>query len=131
MQYKKYKSYNILVIFLLLFSKNICIAKKERVKVNLPGDGPIFISKKELEVLNVQYDIEQEVAKCWNPPAGSSAKLSCTIRVFVSKSGRIKKAEVIKASGVLIYDVSAKAAVEKLNLPKSVRGKEINITFNQ
>jgi len=111
--------------------KTLTQKKPEPVKKLQETPQPIYIGQKELEVLSVQYEIEREVAKHWRPPAGLSKDLTCTIHVLVDWNGKSKQAKVKKTSGVLIYDISARMAVAKLNLPKSVRGKEINITFNQ
>ncbi|MFC1842024.1 TonB C-terminal domain-containing protein, partial [Candidatus Dependentiae bacterium] len=81
--------------------------------------------------LRLQYEIENEIAKHWRPPAGLSKDLYCTINVLVDWNGNVKQSMVKRSSGVLIFDISARMAVAKLSLPKNVRGKEINITFNQ
>ena len=91
---------------------------------------PVYIGKKEIESLSVEYEIEREVKKHWRPPAGLSKGLSCTMHILVDWSGRAKQSRVSKASGVLAFDISVRNAVPKMCLPKSVRGKELNITFN-
>ena len=128
-QHNKYK---IALIFLVLFAGSACIARKRRVARARKAKKQAFrIGQKELDALNVQYDIEREVAKYWRPPADVSKKLLCTANVVVDQEGKVQKVTVIKSSGLSIYDISAKAAVAKMSFPKSVWGKEVNITFNQ
>ena len=91
----------------------------------------IYIGQQELEALKVQYEIEHEVAKYWRPPVGLSKELSCTITVLVDWNGFVNKVNVTKPSGALMFDIAARTAVAKLNLPKSVCGKEVNINFGQ
>jgi len=92
---------------------------------------PIYVGRQELAALQMQAEIEQEVLKHWSPPAGLSKELTCSIKVLVGWDGNIKNSVIQKTSGVLIYDISARTAVSKLNMPKGARGKEINILFNQ
>ena len=95
------------------------------------GPQPIYIGQKELEKLSVQYEIEREVAKHWRPPAGLSKDLTCTIRVLVDWNGKARQVMIKQTSGVLAYDIPARGAIARLQLPKSLRGKEIDITFSQ
>jgi len=100
-------------------------------EITCNGQQPIYIGQQELESFSVQYKIEQEVIKHWRPPPGISKDLTCTINVMVDWNGKPKKVVVSKSSGVLIYDISARTAIPKMNFPKGMRGKELNITFNQ
>jgi len=92
---------------------------------------PIFIGRLELEALEMQEAIEKEITQHWQPPSGLSKDLSCTMKILVGYDGVVKQAKMLKASGVLMYDVSVRTAVANLHLPKLVWGKELNITFNQ
>lgn len=110
------------------------VAKNKKIKteknIARPGQQPIYIGRFELEALHMQEAIEQEISKHWKPPAGLAKDLSCTIKVLVGWDGVVKKSTMVKQSGVLMYDVSARMAASSLSL-KVAKGKEINITFNQ
>jgi len=92
---------------------------------------PVYLGQKEIEQLTVEYQIECEIKKHWRPPAGLSKDLTCTIRILVDWNGKSRQIKIEKPSGALMYDISVRTAVAKLQLPKGFQGKEISITFNQ
>jgi len=106
-------------------------AAAEAVESQESHPEAIYIGQQELEAIKVQYEIEHEVSKYWRPPVGLSKELSCTITVLVDWNGTAKKVTVTKTSGALMFDIAARTAVSKLNLPKSVCGKEVNVNFGQ
>ena len=118
MGYKKYKSYKVLFVFLFLFSKNTCLAGKGNENVKTSEQHPIFMN-------------QQEVEKYWRSPVKLPENLSCTVSVLVDQSGSAKQVNVIKSSGALIFDISARGVAFKTIFPQKVRGKQINIIFNQ
>jgi len=91
----------------------------------------VYIGQHEVEILKIQYEVEREVAKYWRPPEGLSKDLSCAVNVLIDWDGRVTQVLVVKSSGVLMYDISARVAASKLVLPSSLYGKDINIVFNQ
>jgi len=105
-------------------------AMKKEVKSAAPKKL-IQLGRDDIEALKVGELIQHEVEKHWKPPAGLSKDLSCMVNMRVNWDGSIGTVTISKSSGVLIYDISARVAVSKLNLPKVARGKEINITFKQ
>jgi len=119
--------------------KSSMVAKKNAVSkkastnnlVKHGGQELIYIGRHDLEALRVQEVIQREVEMNWRPPVGLSKELACILKVLIDWDGGIKKVSVVKSSSVLIYDISARRSIAKLQLPRSVRGKEINITFKQ
>jgi len=106
------------------------LMRELRRKMN-PENQPVYLGRHDIEALRLQDTIQSEVEKHWRPPVGFSEDLCCIIKVFVGWNGSIERVRVEKSSGVLIYDLSARAAASKLKMPAIVKGKEINITFNQ
>jgi len=109
------------------------ITRKEHIAQDkiATANQPIYLGRNDLEALRLQDAIQVEVEKCWRPPAGFSKDLCCVIKVLVGWNGKVKRVTVVKSSGVLPYDVSARMAVCKLQMPSAAKGKEVNITFNQ
>lgn len=97
---------------------------------NGAGDGTIYVGQAELDSLRVQQEIQQEIETHWSPPAGLADVSSCQIKALIDWQGAAHDVQMVKASGVLLYDVSARAAVQAICFPQGARGKELVITFS-
>jgi len=93
--------------------------------------NPVYLGRHDLEALRLQDAIQGEVEKNWRPPVGLSKDLSCCVKVLVGWDGSIEHVTIDKPSGVLVYDIAARMAVARLQMPQMAKGKEINITFKQ
>lgn len=94
-------------------------------------DGAICLNQEGQEGEKIINEIILEVAKHWRPPEGLKKDLSCTIGLVVDWNGKVTQVRVVKPSGVLAYDISARVAASKLNMPNSLYGKDLNIGFTQ
>lgn len=83
------------------------------------------------EVARMYFGIQKELGTCWKPPVGLKKDLVCTIGVQYARDGTIADLGVKKPSGVLVYDISARTAVQKMQLPRWAAGKEFTIAFRQ
>lgn len=83
------------------------------------------------EVARIYFGIQKELGSCWKPPVGLKKDLVCTIVVQFARDGTIADLSVKKPSGVLVYDISARSAVQKMQLPRWASGKEFTIAFRQ
>jgi len=81
------------------------------------------------EVLGAQ--LQQTVMAHWAPPPGVDDACFCTLAFRVDWGGEIQDVEVREASGVLMYDIAAKCALNETKLPSWARGKNLTITFRQ
>jgi len=88
---------------------------------------PVAASSEEL--LGAQ--LQQTVMAHWAPPPGVDDGCFCTLAFRVDWSGQVQEVEVRKASGVLMYDIAAKCALNETKLPSWARGKSLTITFRQ
>lgn len=113
------------------------VAAKEKSKpvvqktIEAVSAQPVYVGQLEMAALQMQDEMQQEVSKVWQPPAGLPKDLECTVKIVVDWSGKTQEAIVEQPSGVLMYDISARTAASKLCLPKAVRGKTVNIIFKQ
>ncbi|MGC2310524.1 MAG: hypothetical protein WA432_02825 [Candidatus Babeliaceae bacterium] len=64
----------------------------------------------------------------WHPPFGSDNTF-CTYKVLINKQGKVEEAHLIESSGMLIFEVSARAALMKVAYPLQLWGKEIILKF--
>lgn len=90
----------------------------------------IYAGQEDLDALKLQQVIQQEIATHFKPPAGLSRQLQCQLTLTVAFDGTIMDVAVHQSSGAAIFDMSARNAVRKLNLPAWTHGKELTITFN-
>jgi TonB family protein len=92
---------------------------------------PMYLGQEEWYSLQVQEALQAELVKHWNVPAGLATDLMCQVAVVVNRQGVIEKVRIIESSGVLAFDISARTAASKMQLPLIARGKEFVITFKQ
>lgn len=94
------------------------------------SDGTIYVGQAELDGLKLQQEIQQEIEMHWRPPVGLADAGGCQIKAFIDGQGMAVNLQMVKASGVLLYDVSARAAMQAICFPPIARGKELVITFS-
>ncbi len=73
---------------------------------------------------------QKEIGNKWNPPAGFLG-CKCTVMVAVSWDGAAQAVDIAEPSGVLVYDIAARSALEDVKMPKWAWGKSITIAFKQ
>jgi len=98
---------------------------------NLDVDNVTFIGYEQLDSLGVQNNIQQRVLQHFKSPVGIKKDVSCEISVLVGDSGKAKKVTVVRSSGILMYDVSARGAMYKIEFPQEVWNKTITIVLGQ
>lgn len=91
-----------------------------------------YVNATELEQLTLQQYIQQEIGEYFRPPHGLEGQLQCQVRLSVNADGSVKESAIMQSSGVLIYDLAAEHALNKiLSFPEWARSKEFIISFNQ
>jgi hypothetical protein len=119
-------------------------AKKEKeivpVQEDVLDEQMLLVGRQELESLQMQEFLNELLGTHWQPPAGLSPALVCAIKIVVDWQGAIVDVVVAQSSGVLIYDFSARNALQvvaeqianmQVGLPQWMKGKEFTITFKQ
>jgi len=94
------------------------------------ADEPIYVGRDDLQLMHMHDAIRKEVEKHWKPPRGLQEGLCCHIKVAVGRTGKVVSAGIEEPSGVLLYDIPARAAALASSLPKWTWGKEFIIAFN-
>lgn len=105
------------------------IAHNEVVPIHDENISPIYIGQAERDALLMHEQIQSAIEHYWHPPSGLSHDLVCDMRVVVGWDGKSKHITVEKASGVPVYDISARSALTKMTFPSCAFGKEIVIHF--
>jgi len=75
--------------------------------------------------------LHKEIVSYWSPPPGIAPQALCQVTMHIDWQGNIRTFNVDKSSGVPIYDLSAKAAINQIEMPRWTWGKTLTITFNQ
>jgi len=92
-------------------------------------DVVLRVGYRDVEAMRRYNVLQKELVKYWRPPIGVLNGCSCKIKIFVSWDGSILEMDMIKQSGVLMYDVAARSALFAMSMPRWAQGKSITITF--
>lgn len=109
----------------VLAATNAVADMVESEEISIAIDGQEY----DTESLLRYAALQQEFARCWQPPIGVGESCACDIKVYVAKDGSIADMQMVTSSGVLMYDVAARAALSAMKLPKWTRNKHMTITF--
>ncbi len=83
------------------------------------------------QLYQYQRYIQKEVERVWRPPLGVRKGIECHVVFWVDLWGKVEKFEMIKPSGVLIYDLSVSRAADKFRFDRRLWGKQFTIVFRQ
>jgi TonB C terminal len=97
----------------------------------IPENARISDDYREVEALRRDAQLQKELVKHWKPPIGVSKECACEISLTIDKKGTIKDLKMIKNSGVLLYDISARQALYAMTMPQWTHGKPLIVTFKQ
>lgn len=86
---------------------------------------------REVEALRRGAQLQKELVQKWQPPIGVSPDCACDISFFVNKQGTIENLKMVKSSGVMMFDISARQALFAMKMPQWTYGKPLIINFKQ
>lgn len=92
-------------------------------------EGPIMIARSAADAagLVIQREIQEALLAVWRPPVGVEEGVSCTIRVQLQSDGIVQSLEIVRQSGMMLFDVSARAALQKTVWPRAVWGTTLEL----
>jgi TonB family protein len=92
-------------------------------------EGPIMVARSaaDASALTVQLEIQQALLHVWHPPVGMEGGISCQIRVTLESTGTVKSIEIVKPSGMRLFDASARAAIQQTAWPRGVWGTTLEL----
>jgi len=76
-----------------------------------------------------QEALRKELSKHWKPPYGMPDTCTCEVTTYVSKNGVVTDCVITESSGILMYDVSARAAILAMDLPRWTWGDSFTTNF--
>lgn len=82
----------------------------------------IASSASEAATLTVALAIQEELLRVWHPPVGTEDGISCVVQVTLDAQGKLTEFAIKKSSGFLLFDVSARAAIQQAVWPQAVWG---------
>lgn len=86
------------------------------------GDGGVDRATKACIALN------RAITRVWRPP-NVRTHHHVRLMVHVDGAGAVRDAEIVQKSGVVVYDIAARAAVLRAEVPREFWGKTIAIVF--
>lgn len=105
--------------------------EESSVNDDIDIDHVTFIGYEQLDSLAVQNKIQQIIQENFKSPIGIKKGVSCEYSVFVGSDGKSKTIKMVRSSGILIYDTSARAMLYRVEFPKDVWNKTITIVLGQ
>ncbi len=100
--------------------------KVEQKKLTQPEQA---LSKQE-PVADRYADLYKEISQKWSPPPGIPSETACELTMQIDGNGNVIDMQILKSSGVLLFDVAAQVAIDELNYPQWAWGKAISLTFS-
>jgi hypothetical protein len=97
----------------------------------IPENALVSDNYREVEALRRGAQLQKELVQKWKPPIGVSPECVCEIGFSVSKTGTLQNLKIIKSSGVVMYDISARQALYAMTMPQWTHGKQLTINFKQ
>jgi hypothetical protein len=98
---------------------------------HVPENAHVSNNFREVEALRRGAQLQKELVQKWQPPIGVSSDCCCDISFSVSKKGIVQQLKMIKSSGVLMFDISARQALFAMKMPQWTYGKPLIISFKQ
>ncbi|HLC06957.1 MAG TPA: TonB C-terminal domain-containing protein [Candidatus Babeliales bacterium] len=99
--------------------------------VHVPENARISNNFREVEALRRGAQLQKELVHKWQPPIGVSPECTCEISFFVNKKGIVENLKMVKSSGVIMFDISARQALFSMKMPQWTHGKPLIISFKQ
>lgn len=89
----------------------------------------LFVTQQEFDSLQLQKKLQESLFDIWAPPAGIPGNLVCEVIITIGWDGLIVHKEIIKKTGILIYDLSVQEALDKACFPHEIWGKKLTLLF--
>lgn len=92
------------------------------------GPEEIVIGQEDISTLKSHMALNAAIMRVWSPP-NIKVTSPAQIVVEIDAQGVVKNAELEKKSGILVYDIEARAAALRAEFPKEYWGKSIIFVF--
>lgn len=94
-------------------------------------EGEILVGQQSYEegVSRDQVALTNSINRTWRPPRGLDVSLTARCRVILRQNGAVEDVQIEQKSGVLAFDMSARATLWRLQYPETYWGKALVIIF--
>lgn len=92
-------------------------------------EEPIILGQEEFEAMQIYQSVHAEIAQHWHPPAGLHPQKSVILLATVDGKGTVTKTQLEQSSGVLVYDMAARMAVQQGKFQKELWNQQIRLHF--
>ena len=111
-------------------------ATKEHSKASegtalIPDNAHVSHNYRQVEALRMQAQLQKEIVQKWKPPIGVSPDCTCDVSFFINTAGGIENIKMVKPSGVMMFDISARQTLCAIKMPHWTYGKTLTINFKQ
>lgn len=109
------------------------VQKQNEQTINSPEveQEILYVTSSTYQELELTQELHKAIGAHWSPPVGMPDGLQCKIRVKVTSDGMVQSLEVVEKSGVAVFDMAARQALQAAEFPRAVYGKTIVIHFNE
>lgn len=104
---------------------------EQKITPVIPENAQVSDNYRQVEALRMQAQLQKEIVQTWKPPIGVSPDCSCDVSFFVTTTGTLNHIKMVKPSGVMMFDISARQALCATKMPHWTYGKTLTITFKQ
>jgi hypothetical protein len=105
------------------------IVKEQDVQEEDQNSAVIVVQNyREKVALTKHYAFERLLCEAWHPPVGVRGR-SCTLKINLARDGTVRGIDMVKPSGLVMYDVQARSAILTVSMPSEMWGAAVEITF--
>ncbi len=115
-----------------LIPKDIPVTQTPTIPSEIPKTEPdeiVYVTQKEFDILRVQQNVQETIAHAWSPPMGIPEDSVYEVLITIGWDGAILEQEVIKKTGILLYDLSVQKAIDQTIFPNELQGKKLTLSF--
>ena len=104
----------------------------EAVPVSQAGESSeqaITISYTDMQYRERYLQLHSQLSQHWSPPPGIPDTCTCTLVAHVDKEGHVINIDITKPSGILMFDITARAALMAVSWPQWAWASSVEIIF--
>lgn len=88
----------------------------------------IYMGRDDMRNYQIVSQVQEAIEEHWTLPPGISEDIHCTVRMTIQSDGAVS-AQIEEPSGMLMYDIAARDAVQASQMPQHIWGKSFLIVL--
>lgn len=105
------------------------VETSEISEVNLGVGEVLELGRDDKLVFEAYQVVQGQINEIWAPPLETDSDIFCDLKVSIDLNGKLNNIIIVKSSGVPMFDMSAKIALQDIVWPKHFHSKDIDLTF--